>query len=191
MILNSKGPETIMASGGLRFWRDGREVPDIILGLYDYPETEEHPGFNLALRVNLADGSGGGQRIRLVGSGGEIIIGNGSVTLRKSQLELVPRPNNRHFSARIYEEYMEYHREKYPSEGAVRRDPQEFIYGTPEGYSDLSDHFSNFFEAIRHNKPLLQNGTFGMRAAVPALLSGSSVEQKKMIRWDATRLKLI
>ena len=30
-----------MATGGIRFWNDGRDVPDVMLGLFDYPE-----GFN-------------------------------------------------------------------------------------------------------------------------------------------------
>ena len=40
-----------MATGGLRFWKDGRDVPDVMLGLFDYRE-----GFNLSLRVNFVDG---------------------------------------------------------------------------------------------------------------------------------------
>ncbi len=35
----------------LRFWKDGRDVPDVMLGLFDYPQ-----GFNLSLRVNFVDG---------------------------------------------------------------------------------------------------------------------------------------
>ena len=32
--------------------------PTCMLGLYDYPETEKHPAFNLALRVNFVNGAG-------------------------------------------------------------------------------------------------------------------------------------
>ena len=43
------GPSKVMATGGLRFWKDGREVPDVLLGMFDYPETTAHPAFNLSL----------------------------------------------------------------------------------------------------------------------------------------------
>ena len=36
-ITGSKGPTRGMATGGLRFWKDGRDVLDVMLGLFDYP----------------------------------------------------------------------------------------------------------------------------------------------------------
>ncbi len=33
----SKGPNRVYATGGLRFWKDGRDVPDVMLALLDYP----------------------------------------------------------------------------------------------------------------------------------------------------------
>lgn len=54
----SNGPERIIATGGLRFWKDGRDVPDVMLGLCDYPETDTHPAFNLSLQTNFAHGGG-------------------------------------------------------------------------------------------------------------------------------------
>src|SRR5690242_21204943 len=56
-VTSSKGPNRIYATGGLRYWKDGRDVPDVILGLCDYPSTDKHPAFNLQVRVNFADGS--------------------------------------------------------------------------------------------------------------------------------------
>jgi len=49
-ITGSKGPTRAMATGGLRFWKDGRDADDVLLGLFDYRE-----GFNLALRVNFVE----------------------------------------------------------------------------------------------------------------------------------------
>src|SRR5690606_29334450 len=42
-IINSKGPTKIQSTGGLRYWKDGREVPDVLLGMFDYPKAESHP----------------------------------------------------------------------------------------------------------------------------------------------------
>ena len=47
-ITSSLGPTKISAMGCLRFWKDGREVPDVLLGMFDYPNTDKHPGFNLS-----------------------------------------------------------------------------------------------------------------------------------------------
>src|SRR5216683_2308264 len=49
----SLGPTRVMATGGLRYWKDGRDVPDVMLALLDYPKTGTHPDFTLALRVNF------------------------------------------------------------------------------------------------------------------------------------------
>ena len=54
-VTGSLGPNKIMATGGLRYWKDGREVPDIMLGMFDYPDTKAHPPFNLSLRVNFVE----------------------------------------------------------------------------------------------------------------------------------------
>ena len=48
-ITGAIGPERVYATGGLRFWKDGRDVPEVMFGLYDYPKTDRHPAFTLAL----------------------------------------------------------------------------------------------------------------------------------------------
>ena len=44
-VMDSVGPERIAATGGLYYWKDGRDVPDLMTGLYSYPETPSHPAF--------------------------------------------------------------------------------------------------------------------------------------------------
>ena len=36
-VLDALGPTRAIASGGLRHWNDGRDVPDVMRALYDYP----------------------------------------------------------------------------------------------------------------------------------------------------------
>lgn len=60
--------------GGLRYWKDGREVPDVLLGMFDYPETSQHPGFNLSLRCNFVYGTSGSTFLKIVGSKGSMDI---------------------------------------------------------------------------------------------------------------------
>ena len=50
-VTGAIGPNRVYATGGLRFWKDGRDVPDIMIALYDYPT------FNVMLRVNFVDGA--------------------------------------------------------------------------------------------------------------------------------------
>jgi len=52
-VINSIGPDRALSTGGLRYWKDGRDVPDITLSLYDYAASDAHPAFNAVLRVNF------------------------------------------------------------------------------------------------------------------------------------------
>ena len=88
-VTGAIGPTRVFATGGLRFWKDGRDVPDVFLGLYDYPATERHPAFNLALRVNFVSGAGESSGFRFVGSEGILTIGGG-VTVTKTPRETEP-----------------------------------------------------------------------------------------------------
>src|SRR5579875_2477617 len=77
-ITGAHGPTRAMATGGLRFWKDGRNVPDVLLGLFDYPE-----GFNLSLRVNFVDGGEESEGLIFTGSEGTMEIAGRSVTLNR------------------------------------------------------------------------------------------------------------
>src|ERR1700728_2730260 len=84
-ITGSKGPTRAMATGGLRFWKDGRDVYDVLLALLDYPE-----GFNLSLRVNFVDGGEEGEGFFFTGSEGVIELAGNSVTVNRTPLEKEP-----------------------------------------------------------------------------------------------------
>lgn len=184
IITGSLGPRTVMATGGLRHWFDGRDAEDVMLGLYDYEETDSHPNFTLSLRVNFADGSGGGSSIRLVGSEGELVIDWNQLTLRKSDMPDKPGYTINDFSEATQEEFLEMYAERYPEQRASIIEPRENVYRVPDGYNDRYDHFGFFFDAVRNGTELVQNGTFGLRACGPALLTNLSHREKRMINWN-------
>ena len=185
-ILGSIGPTRVFSTGGLRFWKDGRDVPDIMMALCDYPETASHPAFTLALRVNFVSGGGETSGFRFVGSEGVISVGNG-VTISKVPREVEPGHTADTFAKGQQEEFLKQYRQKYPrarpSADAIRPQAEE-RYNPPRGYNDHREHHRVFIDAVRTRKPVVEDSTFGLRAAGPALLSMTSYFEQKPIVWD-------
>ncbi len=182
-ITNSKGPQKIMAMGGLRYWKDGREVPDVLMGMFDYAETEQHPAFNLSLRVNFVDGTADSTYLRLVGSEGSMNVEWEKVTLTKNKAyaavdDPLLKTKMNAGSAEVYD------RKKMVP-------PATTIFKAEEGYKGAHyDHFNNFFNCIRNKKIATEDALFGFRAAAPALLCNDSYFTDKAIKWDPINLKL-
>src|ERR1035438_4917853 len=116
-VTGAIGPIRVYATGGLRFWKDGRDVPDLLLGLYDYEATAQHPAFNLALRVNFEDGSEENSGFRFIGSEGIMTIGSG-VTISKSPSSTEPGYTIDTFARATQEEFVREYHKQYPPQRA-------------------------------------------------------------------------
>jgi len=190
-VLDSTGPTRIMATGGLRSWKDGRDVPDVAVGFYDYPRTASHPAFTLMLKVNFADGGGGeGHLFRFAGPDGVITIGGSGVTLARQERSTDPGVSAGTFPRAMQQQIIEAHRAKYP-EQVTMRPREETVFSAPSGYSDTFDHFRNFFDAVRSRKPVIEDAVFGYRAAGPAVLTNTSYFEGKPIEWDPEKMKVL
>lgn len=185
-ITGAQGPSRVFATGGLRFWKDGRDVPDIMMGLYDYP------GFNLALRVNFVNGAGETSGFRFVGSEGVMTVGNG-VSVAKVTRETAPGYTIGTFPRRVQEEVLKSYNAKYPP-SAPSADGMmpvgEDRFNAPRGYNDHLDHHRNFWNAVKTRTPVVEDALFGLRAAGPALLSNRSYFEKKTLFWDAAKCEV-
>jgi predicted dehydrogenase len=185
-ITGSHGPTRAMATGGLRFWKDGRDVPDVMLGLFDYPQ-----GFNLSLRVNFVNGGEENEGLLFTGSEGTIEIAGNSVILSRVPREKDPGLMIGTFTNAMQKEIREQYMEKYPHVhpmGEPDARYEKFVAG--EGYSDSYDHFRNFFASVRSRQPVVEDAVFGYRAAGAALLSNLSYEKGTVVRWDPEAMKL-
>ena len=186
-ITGTHGPTRAMATGGLRFWKDGRDVPDVMLGLFDYRE-----GFNLSLRVNFVDGGEESEGLIFTGSEGTMEIAGNTVSVNRVPREKEPGYTIGTFTEAMQKRILADYRQKYPlthPEGAPLVGYEKYV--APEGYSDSYDHFKNFFASVRTRQPVVEDAVFGYRAAGAALLSNLSMERGSVVHWDPEAMKLI
>ena len=186
-VTDTHGPVRAMATGGLRFWKDGRDVPDVLLGTFDYPQ-----GFNLSVRVNFVDGGEESEGLIFTGSEGTMEIGGDAVSVNRVPRETEPGFTIESFPEAMQKEIVKAYREKYPIPHPTGEPPLGYAkYAAPAGDSDSYNHLKNFFEAVRNRRPVVEDAVFGFRAAGAALLSNVSYERGAVVRWDPEQMKIV
>ncbi len=194
VITGAKGPEKIYASGQLAYWKDGRNMPDVMTAIMQYPETEDHPQFQLTLQVNFVSGTGGSEVIRFVGDQGTIdIYGNG---LKNHHSIMAEAPGIGGWDAlntypkEMQEKLKDNYKNKWTAEQRARPKKEDIDYRNPDGFDEHLQHHMNFFESVRTGKKVVEDAVFGFRAAAPCLACNDSYFQKKIIFWDPVNMKL-
>jgi predicted dehydrogenase len=185
-VTGSHGPTRGMATGGLRYWKDGRDALDVMLGLFDYRE-----GFNLSLHVNFVDGGEESEGFTFVGSEGTMEIGWEGLTVTRVPREADPGYTIQSFPKAMQEQIMAEHKKQYPPHAGQDSLGGSEKFVTPKGYSDSYDHFKNFFASVRSRQPVVEDAVFGYRAAGAALLSNLSIEREKVVNWNPDEMKLV
>lgn len=192
-VTNSRGPSRVFATGGLRLWNDGRDVPDVLLGLFDYPKTSTHPAFSMNFRVSFADGgtdqNGWGTWVyRFVGSDGVIELGDDLVVKRMPRSK-EPGTSIDTFALATQDAFMQEYRKQYPRSDAELIELPEVKFAPPRRYDERLDHFRNFFNAMRSRQPVVEDAAYGFRAAAPALMANVSYFENRIVEWDAETMK--
>jgi predicted dehydrogenase len=193
-ITNSKGPETIYSTGQFSHWNDGRNMPDVMSGVMQYGKNSDHPAFQMTLQVNFISGTGGQEVIRLIGSEGVMDVKGNDITVKHSYMPEAPGFGGYDsvftFSKSMQDEMTKEYNDKWTAAQRKRKTKEDVLYKAPAGYDDHLDHFTNFFDAIRTGKAVVEDAAFGFRAAAPALACNESYFSKKIISWDPINMKL-
>ena len=194
-VTNSKGPQSIYSTGQFSYWKDGRNMPDVMAGVMQYGDTPEHPAFELTLQVNFISGTGGQEVTRFVGSEGVMDVRGNDITIHHSLMPQAPGFGGYDslftFSKAMQQEMQKEYDAKWTEAQRKRPKKDDINFKAPEGYDEHLDHFTNFFDAIRTGKPVVEDATFGFRAAAPALACNKSFFEKKIIHWDPDKMKLV
>jgi hypothetical protein len=128
-----------------------------------------------------------------VGSEGMMHTTMSNLKLTKTPRESEPGFTIGTFPKRVQDEFLKQYHQKYPprviTADGMRPDGVENY--TPRGFNGHLEHHRNFYAAVRSRKPFIEDSTYGLRAAGPALLCNESLRQKKPLGWDGTTMKQV
>ncbi len=195
LITSSRGPSKIYSIGGLTYWKDGRDVPDVMSAVLQYSETKEHTAFQVTLRVNFVSGEGETGFTKITGTEGVMEVNESTVTVKRHKISKAPGIGGwdafNTYPKEMQLKLMDAYNRKYSKEDQMEQKLPDIIYKSPDDYDEHLHHFSNFFEGVRTGKPVVEDPVFGFRAAAPCLACNESYFQNKVIEWDAEKMKQI
>jgi predicted dehydrogenase len=174
------------SSGGLFHFKDGRDFPDLIETLYDYPN------FRVTLRCNL--NNDGGEFIGFYGTKGTMIIKDATLSYKPQDTRPEPEDYSIYgWPKNLRDQYLEKWHDEHPEPVALdwKVDGEGEAYANPPGYSDTVDHQTNFFNAVRTRKPVVENEVFGNHAAIGCHLANFSYFNKCVAVWDASSKRIV
>lgn len=182
-LMDAKAPSRVLAMGQLYRWKDGRDVPDTLNAILEYPE-----GFTVNLSATFNNQVTAEGSFQILGTEGTINLAGG--------LEFIPEravEDNRW----IVESWPKHLEEAYYRDPKVRqlelpdtRPPKavEVVERyAHEGLNTTILHLQHFLESIRTRKPYWQDALAGHRAAACAHMINLSAKQGRVVEWDFER----
>jgi len=170
------------STGGLFHYKDGRDFPDLIETFYDYPN------FRVYLRCNLNNDQG--DFIGFYGTKGTAILRGQTLTYTPQDAR--PQPEGYSifgWPEKLRNEYLANFEKEHPLYKVKIEEGTE-VFAAPEGYSDLVDHQTNFFNAVRSRKKVVENEEFGNNAALGCHLANYSYFKNTAAVWDEKERKI-
>ena len=192
-ITSSKGPEKIYSIGDTTYWKDGRNVPDVMTAVLQYPETSAHAAFQVTLRVNFVSGEGETGYVKITGTEGVIDMNGNGFTIKRQVMSKAPGIGGWDalgtYTNAMQQQLKDDYNKKY-SAADQKIETTNVNYNAPENYDEHLQHFTNFFNSIRTGAPVIEDAVFGFRAAAPCLACNESYFENKVIYWDPENMKI-
>jgi predicted dehydrogenase len=179
-------PQRALSTGNLYHYKDGRDFPDLLWTMYDYPN------YQLVLRCNH-NNSEEGEFFGFYGKKGTMTIRGSTLTFKPQGPYETPEDYSVFgWPAKLRNEYYAkwYKVHPAPEPGKFQVKEDEEVYTPPPGYSDMTDHLANFFHSVRTRKPVVENEVFGHNTAIGCHMSNQSYFTKTVAVWDPGTRKI-
>jgi predicted dehydrogenase len=170
-------PSRAYSTGSLTHFNDGRDFPDLLATLYDYP------GVTVNLHCNQNNEAG--EPLIFHGKEATMVINGNTLTVTPQDTE--PRPEGyslNGWTAAAKQQYMDEWHAAHPATPAKLAEVES--YAAPQGYDDTADHIAGFFRAIETRQHVVEDEVFGNNAATACHMANHSYFHGAVATWDAS-----
>ncbi len=172
-ILGMGIPETCVSTGGVYYWRDGRETPDTWNAVFDYPQR----GLSIVYS-SVAMSSHYGSGIQIMGK-------DAALDLSRTEVNVFAEG----YSTR-YRDEIDGLKEKHGGESGIQRQVPIATY-RPEVDPGETSHVGNWLRAIREGSPTRSNIDTAWDEIATVLMSVESYRRGCRMRWDREREDIV
>ena len=174
-------PARAFSAGGLFRWKDGRDVPDVMTTVYEYPQ------FSATLRVTL--NSQTSEVTRFMGNRGILEIQDGVLSLLQQEgVDYGPCAPG--WPKKIKGEYTDKWHKEHDRQPGTGGTVEAARYSAPPEYNETREHLWNFFQSVRTRQPSVEDATFGNNTALACHMANYSYFKKNVAVWDASGKKI-
>ena len=170
-------PSRAYSSGSLTHFKDGRDFPDLLATVYDYPGATVSLHCNQN-NMNVETTVFYGREATLT------IMGN---TITVAPQDTSPQPEGyslNGWTAAAKKQYLDEWRASHPERPAKLGELE--TYSTPHGYDDTAEHLANFFRAIETREHVIEDEVFGNHAAIACHMANHSYFHHNVANWDTS-----
>lgn len=175
-VMDVKAPVSVASQGGLYFWKDGRNVPDVLNSVFEYD------GFIADMYVHLANNAPTPPAM-IMGTKGTLIEENNSrLTFYPASVDLnVQSYGTLQWPKAMRAAYFEskgWTADGRPKTRPQRKEPEEVPVEQGPSHADC------FVNSVRNKQPSRENATEGHLAAGAAHVANISYREQRKVRWD-------
>ena len=172
----NQAPARASSSGSLTHFNDGRDYPDLLATLYDYP------GVTVNLHCNQNNAAG--ELIIFYGREATMVINGNTLTLTPQDTSPQPEGYSLNgWTSEAKQQYLKDWRAEHPEPPANLAEVE--TYSAPRGYDDTADHIANFFRAVETREHVVEDEIFGNHAAIACHMANHSYFHHAIATWDA------
>ena len=175
MILGMGIPETAQTQGGLYFWKDGREVPDMWHVLFDYPSKELAITFGCSFHNRHV-----GEVSQILGR--EKTLEVSPVFCRTYGGEWKPEHKERLAKARKLAEQCGIPIQDFPV-------PPDYSF--KKGELEVTNHIQDFLDCIRTGQRPRCDVDRAFEEAAAVVMSVEAYRRERKVRWDPVKEEVV
>jgi len=171
-------PKQAASVGGIRRWKDGRNMPDVHATVYYY--RDDLPVY---MRLNL--GTEMPEQYRFQGSKGVLEVSGNRLTFTpQSGEDNWPSYYTGSYPRALRDVYQQqWHKEHDWKVGQPVQLTESVTFSTPD-FDDTQPHLWNYFEAVRTRKPVVEDVVFGHNAALACHMANEAYFRRTTVTWD-------